>query len=221
MGGGGNGALMSGRGAADALARMTMVAGGFFLVTSFGLTILSGSASSLATRSVFDTVPAAAQHGTTTTAPAPVLPAAPTPVRPDPTQSSAPQAADRQLVSLTPGPAPAAAAPIAPAASNASTHAAPIVTPPANNRPATTVPASTNAASAATRPPATAPVRTSAPATATPTRATNATTSRPLILPNTSGSAGGITLTDDPPISTESNDAGVQAVRRERAGPDQ
>ena len=38
-GGGGAGSLMSGRGAADALAKMTSVAGGFFLVTSISLTV--------------------------------------------------------------------------------------------------------------------------------------------------------------------------------------
>ena len=45
MGGGGAGALMSGRGAADALAKMTQVAGFFFIVTSLSLTVLSGAAS--------------------------------------------------------------------------------------------------------------------------------------------------------------------------------
>lgn len=224
-GGGGSGALMSGRGAADALARMTMVAGGFFLVTSFGLTILSGSASNLTNHSVFDSLPRNAPASAPATVP-PTAPAQPTNTRPDPTESSAPQAVDRQLAAITPGPSPAAAAPIAPAVNNSSTHAAPITTrPPANNG-ATAVPASANSAAAATtRPPATTPART--PAT-TPPRSTSTTTAantarppRPLVLPNTSGSVGGIALTDDPPINPESSDGGVQVVRRERAGPDQ
>src|SRR5690606_6221665 len=55
--GGGSGSLMSGRGAADALAKMTSVAGGFFLVTSLSLTFLSGAAASNSGRSVLDTAP--------------------------------------------------------------------------------------------------------------------------------------------------------------------
>jgi preprotein translocase subunit SecG len=104
-GGGGGGSLMSGRGAADALAKMTSVAGGFFLVTSLGLSVLSGAASNASGVSVFDRTPAPAA-APATTAPPPVT--APEPTRPDPTESSAPQAAETQLVSI--GPASAAAA---------------------------------------------------------------------------------------------------------------
>ncbi len=240
VGGGGSGALMSGRGAADALARMTMVAGGFFLVTSFGLTLLSGAASS-STGSVFDapisrTAPITAPPpAATTTAPAQTTTTTP----PDPTESRAPQADNNRLAAIVPGPSQAAAAtPVAPTPVNASTRAAPLNTtnrPPAtttaNNRPAatnngaTSVPASANTNSAVTRPPAAATTR---PPAATTSRAANATTgnntgtaNRPLVLPNTSGAVGGITLTDDPAINPESTDGGVTAVRRERAGPDQ
>ena len=52
MGGGSSGALMSGRGAADALARMTQFAGGLFLITSLVLTVIAGAASSSANRSI-------------------------------------------------------------------------------------------------------------------------------------------------------------------------
>ncbi|MBI1185937.1 MAG: preprotein translocase subunit SecG [Alphaproteobacteria bacterium] len=42
MGGGGGNAMMSGRGAANALVRMTTVLGALFFATSLGLTVLSG-----------------------------------------------------------------------------------------------------------------------------------------------------------------------------------
>src|SRR6185312_16780455 len=88
MGGGGSGALMSGRGAADALAKMTQVAGFFFLVTSLSLTVLSGAASTEG-RSIFDMIPRNAPITAPATTPTPT-PAQP--ARPDPTQSSAPHA---------------------------------------------------------------------------------------------------------------------------------
>src|SRR5262245_27938062 len=56
MGGGGGSSLMSGRGAADALAKMTSVAGGFFLVTSLSLTVLSGAAANASGGSVLDRI---------------------------------------------------------------------------------------------------------------------------------------------------------------------
>lgn len=198
MGGGGGGSLMSGRGAADALAKMTQVAGGFFLVTSLGLTFLSSAGTANAGRSVLDNAPAEQS------APAiPTLPPAST--TPDPTESSAPQAAETQLASaVTPGPAPAIAATTP---STNAARAAPIATPPATTRPATTQPASTRPAQ---RPPA-----------PTTTAATQPAATRPLVIPNTSGAA----LTLDPaqiaPESGEAGSNGVEAVRRERAGPDQ
>jgi preprotein translocase subunit SecG len=75
MGGGGGGGLVSGRGAADALARMTSVAGGFFLVTSLGLTMLSGAANSSEGRSVLDILPTQSAPATTP-APVPATPPA-------------------------------------------------------------------------------------------------------------------------------------------------
>jgi preprotein translocase subunit SecG len=212
MGGGGAGALMSGRGAADALAKMTSVAGGFFLVTSLGLTLLSGAAASSDGSSVFDRLRDAAPAAT---APAPQTtppPAEPESTRPDPTQSSLP--AETQLASTT-VPAPETAPP----ATIATTRAGPLNSAPATQRSAppaaqqrvaTNVPASTQTS----RPPAPAPER-SAPATIP------APTER-LVLPDTSGAVSGVNLTDDDPSATESIDIsnGVEAVRRERAGPE-
>jgi preprotein translocase subunit SecG len=200
MGGGGGGSLMSGRGAADALAKMTQVAGGFFLVTSLGLTFIAGAGDANAGRSVLDSAP------TEQSAPAiPTLPPAST--TPDPTESSAPQAAETQLASaVTPGPAVAAASPATTPSATAA-RAAPIATPPSTTRSATTQPASTRPAQ---RPPA-----------PTTTPATQPAPTRPLVIPNTSGAA----LTLDPaqiaPESGEAGSNGVEAVRRERAGPDQ
>ena len=206
MGGGGGGSLMSGRGAADALAKMTQVAGGFFLVTSLGLTFLSSAGTANAGRSVFDNAPAEQS------APA-IPPLPPASTTPDPTESSAPQAAETQLASaVTPGPALAAASPATTPSTNAA-RAAPIATPPATTRPATTRPATTQPASTrpAQRPPA--PTTTAA--------ATQPAATRPLVIPNTSGAA----LTLDPaqiaPESGEAGSNGLEAVRRERAGPDQ
>lgn len=202
MGGGGGGSLMSGRGAADALAKMTQVAGGFFLVTSLGLTFLSGASDANAGRSVLDSAPAEQS--------APVLPAAPPSTTPDPTESSAPQAAETQLAAVV-SPSPAAAAP-PPTTTNAA-RAAPLPTSaaPATTRPATTQPASTR------------PATTQRSTTGTTPASTGATqpASRPLVIPNTSGAA----LTLDPeqiaPESSQTGSNGVEAVRRERAGPDQ
>lgn len=56
--GGGSNSLISGRGAADALARLTMVAGAIFFVTSISLTMIAGSARR--NRSVIDQVPVSA-----------------------------------------------------------------------------------------------------------------------------------------------------------------
>lgn len=224
MGGGGSGALMSGRGAADALAKMTSVAGGFFLATSLGLTFLSGAASSNAGRSVFDLVPRQEQSVVPpAAAPATEAPAQPDAdaTRPDPTESSAPEAAQTQLAS-----APA----LTPAPNQAATRAAPLG--PSSAAAATPAPAQRNttaapAQRAATQPASTNAPRTNAPATTAPVRSNPATTAqneRPLILPNTSGAVTGISLSDDPAAQPESIEIGngLEAVRRDqRAGPEQ
>lgn len=77
--GGGSNSLISGRGAADALARLTMVAGAIFFVTSISLTMLAGSARR--DRSVIDRVPVSAPvtapltSPSTNAVPSPALPA--------------------------------------------------------------------------------------------------------------------------------------------------
>ena len=204
MGGGGAGSLMSGRGAADALAKMTSVAGGFFLVTSLSLTFLSGASASSSGRSVFDNFIPSRQQ----TAPAPApAPAEPETTRPDPTESSIP--GDTQLASAAaPAPVEAAPAPV-----TATTRAAPITSAPATTQ-RTSAPAtqraSTTPASTQSRPPAT-------------TRSAPATTAPALQIPNTSGAISGVNLSDDGASQPESIEVGngVEAVRRERAGPDQ
>lgn len=222
MGGGGGGSLMSGRGAADALARMTSVAGGFFLATSLTLTVISGVSSASSGGSVLDDIVA---PRSSTIAPAVPAAPAPTPVetRPDPTEGSAPQAAETRLASILPGPAPAAAAPV----SSGATRAGPLT---ASAAPTTTrtapPPAATTRSGGTTIPTSTGAAQTVRPQPATTPRSTAATTSpppTPLVLPNTSGSVTGIALTDDPTLQTESIEigGGVEAVRRERAGPDQ
>jgi preprotein translocase subunit SecG len=215
MGGGGGGSLMSGRGAADALAKMTQVAGGFFLVTSLSLTFLSGAAASSSGDggSVFDRI---LPQQESTPAPAPA-PAQEQPSRPDPTESSIP--AETQLASsVTPAPPE-----VAPSPANGVTRAqplpaaaAPTQRPPAQQR-ATAQPAAANGGQAVTRAP---PAQRSAPATTPPPQQT---AEQPLIIPNTSGGISGVNLTDDAASQPESIQVGngVEAVRRERAGPDQ
>jgi preprotein translocase subunit SecG len=225
MGGGGGGSLMSGRGAADALARMTSVAGGFFLVTSLGLTVLSGAAASTGGNSnLLDDILPRQEQGIQTPAPAAedAAPAQPESTTPDPTESSAPQATDTRLASIMPGPSAAAAAP---SSTGAATRAAPLqpaaTQPPATTRSATVQPASTTAAPVQT--PRTQPAATQRSGGGT-TAQTTAATAQPLIIPNTSGAVTGISLADDPQSQTESieiGNGGVEAVRRERAGPDQ
>jgi preprotein translocase subunit SecG len=179
--GGGSGALVSGRGAADALARMTSVAGGFFLVTSLGLTFLSGAAGANAPRgSVLDARPGAAVAPLT-------LPEAP---------ADAGAANDAILdvaavdATATPTPPPEAAPRAAPLPT-----AAPSTAPP---RPTRSADATPNRGAAPTAP---------------------RTNPRPLVLPDSSGAA----LTLDPSQLEESVQTGdrLEAVRRERAGPDQ
>lgn len=217
MGGGGGGALMSGRGAADALAKMTSVAGGFFIVTSLTLTMLSGAAST-GGRSVMDLLPAT-QTAPATTAPATTeTPAAPA-TTPDPTEGRV--ESPTQLVSLGPSEA-AAATPPPPAA--ATTRAGPIENRTTQQAAVTQrqiTPASTGATTQRVTPPATTPQR-SAPQT---TPASTQPAQRQSPPPATTGNAvGGIDLTTDNQLGTESSNSandGVAAVRRERAGPDQ
>lgn len=196
--GGGGGSLMSGRGAADALARMTSVAGGFFLVTSLGLTMLSGADAANAGRSVLDSAPARTAPIT-----APTLPAEPP--REDPTESSLP--AETQLASAE---APTVAAPVSAPARAAPLETAPRTQPAAAARTPTSAQPPTNrsATTSVQQPPqrSSTPPRTTA---ATPPAAT------------TSGAVSGINLTEDPAAAVESTQNGVEAVRRERAGPDQ
>jgi preprotein translocase subunit SecG len=217
MGGGGAGALMSGRGAADALAKMTQVAGFFFLVTSLSLTVLSGAASTEG-RSVFDLIPRAPITAPATTpTPTPAQPA-----HPDPTQSSAPQAAQSQLAaSVLPGPAPASAATpsVVPASTTAGAHAAPLQVRPTQTAAAPLQTATPNRG--ATTPASTGTQAAQRTTTTTTQRSglitTQAATVPRLILPTSPGAqalANGQT-------APESSDAGVQPVRRQRAGPDQ
>ncbi|MFZ2030162.1 MAG: preprotein translocase subunit SecG [Vitreimonas sp.] len=215
MGGGGAGALMSGRGAADALAKMTQVAGFFFLITSLSLTVLSGAASSEG-RSVFDLIPhnAPITAPATTPTPAPVQPA-----HPDPTQSSAPQAAQSQLAAVLPGPAPASAATpsVVPPPTTAGAHAAPLQARPTQTAAAPLQTATPNRGASTPASAMTHPATTQRSAGATSQPANGTATQPRLILPQSQGAqalANGQT-------APESSDAGVQPVRRQRAGPDQ
>jgi preprotein translocase subunit SecG len=206
--GGGSGSLMSGRGAADALAKMTSVAGGFFLVTSLGLTFLSGAAASNDGRSVLEAAPI--DRPATTPAPAPAEPA-----RPDPTESSLP--AETQLASIGPAEATAAPPPVAPAPTTATTRAGPI-----ERAPATTPTVQRSTSSARTQPTSSPPASTQ-PATqrsTTTVRSTGATTP-PTIPGQRTGAVNGVNLEE--PAEPESVELGngLEAVRRERAGPDQ
>lgn len=199
IGGGGGGALMSGRGASDALARMTSIAGALFLGVSLLLTWLSGAGQD-AGRSVLDSAPAIQQP--LTPAPAPT----PEPARPDPTQSSLP--GDATLASILPGPAPAAAAE-APSSARAAPLAQPPAAAPAPQAPARTTQAAAQGASAAA-PPAALPAAVVAPPRSEPAPAAD---------------AGDVAISGvrfDEPSTPESVEiGGVEAVRRERAGPDQ
>ncbi|MGE0742238.1 MAG: preprotein translocase subunit SecG [Hyphomonadaceae bacterium] len=209
MGGGGGGSLMSGRGAADALARMTSVAGGFFLVTSLGLTFLSGASASSQGGSVFDRLPQNQSAPATT----PSLLPPPAETAPDPTESSAPEAAETQLASaVTPGPAQASAAP--------ATRAAPLDARPTTT---TTTPQRSGATTVATSAPATQSTTRPTQRSTTPTTQPSQPAPQPtrVQIPNTSGAVTGIAL-EDTQTGPESSDTGaVEAVRRERAGPDQ
>lgn len=199
--GGGGGSLMSGRGAADALARMTSVAGGFFLVTSLGLTMLSGADAANAGRSVLDSAPARSAPVTAPAGPA-------EPQRQDPTESSLP--AETQLASAEQVPAAPTAAVATPVSAPA--RAAPLeaTQPPARSQPVAAARTPASAQPTANR-------STSQPQRTTPTRTT---TTAPAVASN-GGAVSGINLTEDPAAAVESQQNGVEAVRRERAGPDQ
>ncbi|MEZ5971296.1 MAG: preprotein translocase subunit SecG [Hyphomonadaceae bacterium] len=216
--GGGGGALMSGRGAADALAKMTSVAGGFFIVTSLILTMLSGAAST-GGRSVMDLLPAT-QSAPATTAPATTEAPAETPdTAPDPTEGRADT--PNQLVSL--GPSEAAAA-TPPPPSAATTRAGPIENHATQEAAVTQrqlTPASTGAAQRSA--PTTTPQR-SAPQTTPAASTQTAQRQTPPPAATSNGAVGGIDLTTDNQLATESSNTatdGVAVVRRERAGPDQ
>ena len=218
MGGGGGGALMSGRGAADALAKMTSVAGGFFIVTSLALTMISGAAST-GGRSVMDLLPTTQSSPATPTPPATTeAPAQPENTAPDPTEGRV--ESPTQLVSI--GPAEAAAATPPPPAA-ATTRAGPIENRTTQQAAATQrqiTPASTGAAQRTT--PTTTPQRSAPQTTPASTQTTQRQTPPPAASSN--GAVGGIDLTTDNQLATESSNSandGVAAVRRERAGPDQ
>jgi preprotein translocase subunit SecG len=238
--GGGSGALMSGRGAADALARMTSFAGGFFLITSLTLTVISGAARDDSGGSVFDRIlpqiSAPATPAPTTTEPAP----APEETAPDPTQSSLP--ADTQLAAL-PQPAPPQAAPavtLGPSSAAASERAGPIQqtaarTPPATTRQPTTTPAATTAGQTTRQPATTQTTTARQPSTPTTTPATTPAANRIAPVPETvstnpqqprltlpGATSAAASLGQPEAVAAESDEAsGVSAVRRERAGPDQ
>ncbi len=247
MGGGGGGSLMSGRGAADALAKMTSVAGGFFLVTSLTLTMISGTAQSSESRSVFDALPASISR------PAAQPPAPPPQTTPDPLEGNALQIAPAAQQASAELPARASSISLAPAAAAASTRAGPVEARPATaaplpaataqrgasvqqaaaQQPRTTnttlnQPAASPPPAAVVRPPVGALVTTNprpaAAATTQPAASTTTGARLPALnIPNTSGAGG--SLEADGPVSQltpESSQAdAVEAVRRERAGPDQ
>lgn len=213
MGGGGGGSLMSGRGASDALANMTSIAGGLFLAVSLLLTWLSGAGQG-EPRGVIDFSRPAIERPVTAPAPAPEqVP----PATPDPTQSSAPQASENALASILPGPGEASAA--TPSQTNpGAARAAPI-----DGRPASVQVAATPAR---TSPAASAPVAqqtaSNPPRREATTQPASTGASRPTPQPLapevTDSGVSGVTLTE--PSTPESVSVG-QAVRRERAGPDQ
>jgi preprotein translocase subunit SecG len=210
---------MSGRGAADALAKMTSVAGGFFIVTSLGLTLISGAASTSG-RSVMDLVPSISGPATTTPPATTEEPTAPQPTAPDPTEGRAP--ATNQFT-LGPGNAAASTPTNAQRAGPIETQTA-SVTP--QRQPPNTGATQRNTVAANTAPTtqrATAQPTTqrTVPAT-TPATTTAQRTTAPATQPANTAVTG-IDLTTDNQLGAESTDSGngVTTVRRERAGPDQ
>ena len=213
--GGGSGSIISGRGAADILARMTTVAGAIFFVTSLSLTMMAGRGREGA--SVLDRAPATAPIA----APAPIGPPAQpveetlngVPAPEDAVQRAAPL--DREGAGAAPLPVPTRTAPPAPAAQ----QAAPAVTTQRPAPPAATPPAPRTAAPATTP----APTRTAAAAPATTRQTPPAAT--PARAPATTTPAP--TATSPPPAAQprESVDAPATeppaAPPRVRAGPEE
>ncbi len=198
MGGGGN-ALMSGRGAADALARMTGIAGGLFLICSFALTFLAQSERSSASRSLMLAPPAQTQ-----TAPAPTTPHTEntTPLL-SPANAQAAQAPPAQTVSVEPGPT-------APAPTEAQRRAGPIA-PTTTDRLASAV----QPAPVQPRVTAPAPPRTGSGGNASVSASQGASAAAP---PRQRVTAPALTQTQ--PESVEAPPSETAPARR-RAGPDQ
>ena len=124
-GGGGMGGLMTGRGAANALTRATVILATIFITTSIALTLLAKASRN--SGPLGDSAPASAPLGTLPTsgvapAPAPVEPS-PTPLpsvlpgAPLPATSSPPSPAPADIAPPTPS-APAATQPVLPGASS-------------------------------------------------------------------------------------------------------
>ncbi len=203
MGGGGSGSLMSGRGAADSLALMTSIAGGFFLVTSLSLTVISGAAASNRGPSPLDLAPSSE---------APASLPTPLPARPDPTESTAPQAGDdTQLAELGSPPSAGQPVQVAPPPTQASERAAPL-TP-------VSQPAARQAPVQAAPPPRRQPPAQTQPAVARPRVTPDSPPAQRLVIPNTSGS--GTPPETAGPSESVQTEPGLLPVRRERAGPDQ
>lgn len=158
VGGGGGGSLMSGRGAANALAQMTSVAGGLFLVCSFMLTFIAQADRGSASRSIILNPPAQS------------APASPAPQRDSsilprlgPTDASAavpaeaaPASADESATAPAPTDAQTRAGPVQPRVAAAEQPPAPqprAATPaPRPSAPATTAPQRSTASTETTRP---------------------------------------------------------------------
>jgi len=171
MGGGGSGSLMSGRGAADALARMTGVAGGLFLACSFLLTFMAGASRSAFDRSILDQLTPAAVTAPASPAPAPQRESSTPLLSPAPAEGAAPAQA---IPASAPAPGPAAAGPTAPAPTQAAARAGPMSAAPAPTRaaPTTAAPRVAAAAPAQTtpRPAATGATPAQRPAATQPSR---------------------------------------------------
>jgi preprotein translocase subunit SecG len=202
IGGGGGGAVMSGRGASDALARLTSIAGALFLGVSLLLTWLSGAGEGPG-RSVFDALPPISAPAAPAEEAPPAEDSAPT--TPDPTQSSLP-AANELAAAILPGPSAASAAEVTPPPS---TRAAPIEAQPASAQRAAPPPAATRT-----------PPQQQRADSATTQAASGTSTQRqtPAPIPT---AVSGVTLVEPPTPESVDLGNGVEAVRRERAGPEQ
>lgn len=170
MGGGGSGSLMSGRGAADALARMTGVAGGLFLACSFLLTFMAGASRSAFDRSILDQLTPAAVTAPASPSPAPQRESSTPLLSPAPAEGAAPAQA---IPASAPQPA-AASGPTAPAPTQAAARAGPMSAAPAPARagPASPAPrvAAAQPAQATPRPAASGATPAQRPAATQPSR---------------------------------------------------